>query len=293
MTRLRPAVLIVVLAGLCGLAARAAFAEELDRTLRVARGTSLDVRLFGGEVVVRGWARDEVRLHATHFKTDAIDVRTAGQTVTVRARAGLGRPHAIDLTIDVPVWMAVAVAGTYVDISIAGTRAAVNAETVRGDVNVTGGTGTITLKSIEGEVILEGAEGRASLTAVNNAIRVAGLVGPLVAETVQGSVHLRDVRSLSVDVGTVAGDISWEGRLSPSGHYQLATHEGDIDVTLSPSPDATVSVRAFEGLFRSTLPGNVPNPAGRRKRFSFVLGSGAAHIDLETFRGTISLRPTT
>jgi hypothetical protein len=78
--------------------------------------------------------------------------------------------------------------------------------------------------------------------------------------------------------------------MADRGRYLFATHNGDIDITLPGRDDATVSVRAFDGQFRSSLPVKLPDEGARRRRFSFVLGSGAARLDLETFRGTISLR---
>jgi DUF4097 and DUF4098 domain-containing protein YvlB len=276
---------------IAALTARAAGAAEFERTVPVVPGTRLDVRLYGGEVVVRAWDRDAVRIRATHFATDAIDVRNADGVVTVRARAEVGRPHAIDLTIDIPSAMPLAIAGTYVEISVTGSRASVSADTVRGDVRVHGGRGRIALKSLEGEVVLEGAEGSASLTAVNNSLRVTGLVGDLVASTVNGSVELERIDSTSVEVGTVGGDISWTGPVAGAGHYRFATHAGDIDITLAGPADAAVSVRPLDGQFRTTYPITVPAGTARSKRFTLVLGSGAARIDLETFRGTISLRP--
>jgi hypothetical protein len=49
-------------------------------------------------------------------------------------------------------------------------------------------------------------------------------------------------------------------------------------------------VRSFEGHVHSTLAAEIPDLPARRKRFTLRLGSGAAHVDLETFTGTISLR---
>lgn len=265
-------------------------AAEFDRTVPAARGARLDVRLFAGEVEVRAWDRDVVRVRATHFATDQVTLRSSGGIVAVRTRSRAGSPHAIDLVIDAPSWMPMSIAGTYVDISASGSRAGISAETVRGDVRVRGGAGRLTLKSIEGEVVLEGAEGQVALTGVNNGIRVSGLVGDLVAETVNGDVRLENIVSRSVEVGTDGGDISWTGPVAAGGHYRFASHGGDIDLTLDPMAGASVSVRAFEGEFRCTFPANLPE---RRpgKRFRFVLGSGAAALDLETFRGTITLRP--
>jgi hypothetical protein len=50
-----------------------------------------------------------------------------------------------------------------------------------------------------------------------------------------------------------------------------------------------VSVRAFEGEFQSVFAVDMTK-GSRGKRFTFVLGSGSARLDVETFRGTISLR---
>ncbi len=274
----------------CLMVAAATAGAEFDRTIAAPRGSRLDVRLYGGEVIVRAWDRNDVRVRATHFRTDEIDLRLIGRIVQVRARARVGAPHAIDVEIDVPAWMDVAVAGTYVDVSVSGTRAAVKAETARGDVTVKGGAGNIALKSIEGDVVLEGGEGRADLSAVNNGVRVTGWKGDVFAETVNGGVTLQNLESASVEVGTVGGDIRWDGPMASQGRYQFATHDGDIDVTVGDRDNATVSVRSFEGHFRSALPVKVPDEGARRRRFSFVLGTGAARLDLETFRGTISLR---
>ena len=268
-------------------------AAEFEKILPAARGTSLDLRLFGGEIAVRAWARDEVRIRATHFSTDEIDAAAQGQTITVRARARRGQPHAIDFTIDVPAWMPVAVAGTYLDVSVEGTAAAVTARTVRGDVRVAGGAGEIVLASTEGEVTLEGGHGRASLESVNSAVRANGFEGELVAESVSGTVKLRSVKSASVAASTVSGDIAWDGAVAAGGRYQLATHSGDIDLALPDAASATLAVRSFEGHVHSVLPVKLPDLPARRKRFTLTLGNGAARIELETFTGTVSLQQET
>jgi len=250
----------------------------------------LDVRLFGGEIVVQAWDRDAVRIRATHFSTDTIDAKAEGQAITVRARSRAGRPHAIDFRIDVPAWMAVSLIGTYLDVEVQGTKAGVTAETVRGDVVVRGGAGELRLKSVEGEVVLEGAKGRAELSAVNDIVRVTGFEGDLLVDTVNGSVKIQGVNARSAAVSTVSGDIAWDAPLAPSGRYELATHDGDIDVTLAETASAAVGVRAFEGHVRSTFPVKLPDGNAARKRFTFTLGGGGPQLELETFTGTISIR---
>ena len=157
-------------------------------------------------------------------------------------------------------------------------------------MRVAGGSGEITLGSTEGEVILEGGRGRASLESVNNGVRVTGFEGELVAESVSGTVKLLSVASSSVAASTVSGDIRWEGALSPGGRYQLATHSGDLDLALPDPANATLAIRSFEGHVHSMLAEKLPDLPARRKRFTLTLGTGAAHVELETFTGTISLR---
>jgi len=281
----------VWLALVCSLwTATAARAEDFDRTIAVARGTRMEVKLYGGELVVRGWDRDEIRVRATMFRTDTIDVRCDVGLCRVGGRALQGSPHAIDLQIDMPSWMAIDARGTYLDIVMNGLAAEITAKTVRGDVKVKGGATAITLSTVEGEVVLDGARGRATLSAVNNGIRVTDLDGELFAETVSGAVRLQRISGTAITVGTGSGDVSWDGRMSPQGRYQFATHSGDVDIDLPNQPNVTVFVRPFEGRFRTTFPLSLPEEAKGGRRFSVTLGTGAARLDLETFRGTISLR---
>lgn len=270
--------------------ATAAHAEQFDRTVPVARGARLQVRLFGGEVVVRTWEREAVRVRATHFRTDTIDVQAEGQMIRLGARSSQSVPHAIDFDIDVPAWMGIDIKGTFLDITVDGTRGDVTAETVRGDVKVIGGAGAISLKSVEGEIVLEGSEGRASLSAANNGIRVTRFTGDLVADNVSGTVKLQAVAAAAVEVSTVSGDISWDGAMMAKGRYQFVTHSGAVDVMLAEPVDVNVSVRPFGGHFRATFPLKLPAEAAAGKRFNVVLGKGGARLDLETFSGTISLR---
>jgi DUF4097 and DUF4098 domain-containing protein YvlB len=279
---------LAVLGAIAG--AVGADAAEFDRTVPATRGTRLEVRLFGGEIVVHAWEKDAVRVRATHFRTDEIDLRTEGQTITVRARARMGSPHAIDFDINVPTWMAVDLAGTYLDVAVDGTEADVTAKTVRGDIRVKGGAGTVTLESIDGEVAVDGARGRIDLSSVNNGIRATALRGDVLADTVNGSVKLQEIAATTVEVSTTSGDILWDGTIADNGHYQFATHTGAIDVSLAEQANVTVNVRAFQGVFRASFPVNLPAGAASHKRFGFAIGSGAARLDLETFGGTISLR---
>ena len=278
-------ILALLLVALLAAAARGA---EFDRRIPVQPGTRLDVRLYGGEVVIRGWDEDAVRVRAVHFDSDTIDLEAAGSEVRVRARTRAGAPHGIDLEIRVPSWMPLSVVGPYVDVQVSGTRADVRVETVRGDIRVTGGSGRLSLSSIEGQVVLEQARGDADLRAANNGIRVTGFEGTLRAEAVDGSLRLRQVVATRVEASAMAGDILWDGGLTADGSYHLATHSGDIDVTLPAASNATVTVHALDGHFHSAFRAS---DDGATRGGRLRLGRGGPRLDLESFNGVISLRP--
>ena len=264
--------------------------ERVTKVVPVSRGARLEVRIYGGEVVLRGGARDEVRVRAERFGTDELLVNRNGDVLEIGVRHDRGPAHAIDLELDVPEWMPLSVKGTYLDISATGSHAGVVAESVRGDIRLRDCTGSLKVSAVDGSVNVEASGGQAEIHAVNNEVRVTGFRGALTVDSVNGAVTLKRVESSAVTVGTMGGAIDWDSPLASGGRYQFATHEGDIDLRLGTEASAAVSVRLFDGQFRSDFATGLAPDATRKKRFSFRLGSAAATLDLETFRGVVSLR---
>jgi hypothetical protein len=147
----------------------------------------------------------------------------------------------------------------------------------------------ITLKSIQGDVTLQKAKGRVEVRAVNEGMHLSDISGDLSAETTNGSIILDRIDSSNVDLYTVNGNISYDGAIKDRGVYRLTTHNGTIAVPIPERVNATLMVRTYNGSFRSTFPvkQDDQNP---RKRLTLTLGNGSAHIELESFGGTIALR---
>src|SRR5262249_17225853 len=72
------------------------------------------------------------------------------------------------------------------------------------------------------------------------------------------------------------------------GLYRLTTHNGMIAMPVPERANVTLSVRTYNGSIRSTIP--LPDSSERRKRVTMTLGNGSAHVELESFSGTIALR---
>lgn len=264
---------------------------DSDQTVDVTRGARLVVDNFAGEVMIRTWNRDALRVQARHSRNTKVSVSSTPAGVVVRARQEA--PSSVDYTITAPAWMPIKVSGTYVFIDVEGTQGEVSAETTRGDVTIKGGTGLVSAKSIMGDVVIEGASGRITASSVNEEVRITGASGDITAETSNGDISLAQIRSGNVDVSTINGNITFSGPPAERGRYRFTTHNGSISVDVPATANVTFNVRTYEGRFSSslTLQGPPASEVRRGRRTTFVLGTGSAEMELESFGGSIRIGP--
>ena len=258
----------------------------------VTKGTRLVLTNNAGEVVVRSWDRDVVKIEATHNERDSIDVQTADQTLRIRSRSTRGPSSLVDYRLTVPRWMPVNLSGSYLEASIEGTTAEVTVETVHGNVRVVGGSGAIAVRSVMGTITVDKASGRVQATTVNEGIRMTNVTGDMSAETTNGDIVVENAQTSNLEVSTVNGDVTFNGTVRDNGAYRFTTHSGDVRVGLGGAANATVFVRTFQGDFSSDLPIELPEGQSKdsgSKRFNFTLGTGSARIEVQSFNGDIHL----
>ena len=265
-----------------------ALVQQIDTTVPAQQGQRLVVDGYAGEIDVKTWGRNAVRVEADPSSRSSVEVVSSGVSVTVRTEGRRGPPASVDLTITVPAWMGLDLSGVYTDVMVVGVRAPISVETVQGEVDVTGGEGLVSLRSVQGHVHLKGAKGRIDVHSVNEDVRVSDASGEIVAETVNGEIVLERVDATSLDAGTVNGDVGYDGPVRSGGRYALSSHNGDVTLAVAESTSATVSVSTFNGEFESAFPVTL-RETRKGKRFSFVLGAGGAQVSLESFQGTVSL----
>ncbi len=271
-----------------GALAALAFLQQIDTTVTAQQGQRLVVDAYGGEIAVKTWGRNAVRVEADPPSRTQVEVSSSSAAVSVRSEGRRGPPASIDYTITVPAWMGLDLTGVYSDVKVDGVRGPITVETVQGEVDVAGGEGTVSLRSVQGSVKLRGAKGRIDVHSVNDEVRVSESSGEITAETVNGDVVLERVDATSLNATTVNGDLGYDGPLRNGGRYILSTHNGDITLAAAGNTSATVMVSTFSGDFESDFP--VPLKETRKgRRFSFTLGGGSAQVSLESFQGTIHL----
>jgi len=272
-------------------AARETRPPQTDETVAVTRGSRLVVDNFAGEVIIKAWERDQVRVQARHAARVKVAIRTTGSAVSVRADTS-GPPASVDYEIMAPAWMVVKVAGTFNFITVEGVKAEITAETTRGDIVVKGGSGTIVAKSIQGAVQLEGTRGRITASSVNEGITLIDVSGDILVETTNGSISMTKVTSGNVQATTINGDVTFDGSMADNGRYGFATHNGNISVGVPETSNATFIVRTYNGDFATNLQlaGPPRTEVRRGRRVTYTLGNGSAEMELETFGGAIRIR---
>ncbi len=143
-----------------------------DQTVDVKKGVRLEVHTFAGDVIVKVWNRDAVRVEADHSERETVEIRPGEHRSSCADNRASARMSSIDYTITVPTWMAVNVSGTNTDVTLDGVGGDVNVETTRGDIHVRGGSGFISLKSVQGSITIERAKGRVEAQTVNDNVHV-------------------------------------------------------------------------------------------------------------------------
>jgi hypothetical protein len=295
---------------LLGAALLAAPPQDTDTTFAVRPSLRLNVSNFEGEIVIRTWGRDQVRVRADHDSDDRILIERTSSEVLVRAASWARVADEFDIVktettlerrgrrprvmsdvsydITVPETMALVLGGPNTDVTVEGSRGEVTVKVSEGNVEVHGGRGRISLASIEGDIDLYDAEGEVKLFSLDGSVTVERVSGRITVETTDGDITLLDVRSTGVEATSTDGDIELSGTIDPQGSYSFSSHDGDIELTLPPSTGARFTIATWEGEVSSDFPMTLPERFSGR-RLSFTIGSGKAQVEIETFAGDIDI----
>ncbi len=265
--------------------------EMPDTTLRISRGTTIEVSSMTRPIVVRTGTGDQVRVVGAN-------VEMSGRTLEIDVASPFGRGSG-PITVTVPTWATVEVDAMNASITIEDAPERLTAETLNGRIEARGGRGTLSLSTMAGAISVKDFAGtRLTLDAVSGQISVDGATGTLTVESVSQGITLRNIRSSNVTAETTNGRVQWEGALDPRGRYTFGTHNGEILLLLPDAASARVRGSMFSGTFESDLPATTQGLAPSRrdrevslgKEFTATLGKGEANVHVETFNGSIRIK---
>jgi DUF4097 and DUF4098 domain-containing protein YvlB len=198
---------------------------------------------------------------------------------------------------------------SYTIAAPAGTR--ITAKSLSGDMQATGITGDITFETMSGDVTISGAARIASAKSLSGDITVSDsqLEGAFEANSMSGTVTLRQARARSVDLGSISGDIvlrdvecdradlhtfsgsiEFASAFAKNGRYELKSHSGDVRLTLPGNTGFEIEATTFSGSVRSDLPLQTQGDTSdrtRRRSLRGVYGDGSAVVAVTTFSGSV------
>lgn len=260
----------------------------LDTTFAVRAGTRLSVSNQSGEVVVRGWDRNQVRVVAAYDRA-RVEIDEGAGRVTIRTVHRRGHDD-VDYTITVPRGTAVEVNGISNDVDVTGVCGVVNVNTVSGDVNVQCAEGDVIIQSVSGDVAVADARGGVEAGSTSGDVDIRNARGPVSGHSVSGDVSLSQIEGTEAYAQTVSGEILYSGRVQDGGRYRFEAHSGDVTVHVAGTLNATIGVETFSGEFESDFPIEIQPGTTLGRKWEFRQGSGSARLRLSSFSGTISLR---
>ncbi len=264
-------------------------AQDTDTTFAADGATRLDIEGPAGEVVVRGWDRDEIRVQADHSRRTELEIYHRRGTIQIEAEgAGWSWNAIADMEITVPRGIEVSIDGMNTDVDIQDVGGAVDVSTLQGNVIVAGGRNDVTVETVNGRVRISDVDGDTEVSSAAGIIEIDGAEGEVVVEAVGGEVVLLNMRAHSVEVSSVGGRIEYQGLVAANGDYYFGSHGGPVVLELDPDVQADFRVVSAMGRIRTDYPG-VPQPS-RKGRLSFTLGDGSAEVEVETWGGTITIR---
>jgi DUF4097 and DUF4098 domain-containing protein YvlB len=264
---------------------------DTDTTVTVSAGTRLSLQSLQGDVVIRVWDRNQVRIQAAHSSRTRIEALVSESVLRLepkgRSMAG-GWGGLVDYELTVPATMALELEGMGGDVQVEGTRGSVSVNNIEGNITVQGGGGSLTLVTVNGAISVTGARGRVEARSVSEDVELTDVQGDVSVETVSGDLRMTRIDARRVEAQTVSGDVTFEGVIRPDGSYALLTHSGDITIAMPEAASATIRTAVANGDVEASFA--LPEAErATRSRKSFRLGGGGATIELETFSGDIRL----
>jgi len=270
-------------------------ATQIDTTVRLDRGGSVDLSIISGRIRVTGWDRSDVKISATiedgflRFSANSSRV-TLG--VDDEGRRGRHNNHIGDARYEVSVprgarLILEAVSG---DVSAKGSQGEIEASSVSGDVDVSDGVRAVSVESVSGSAHAAQVNGNLRAETVSGDLRVENVTGDVEASTVSGEIRLIGIQSKDVRTESVSGSLTYTGTIEPTGRYGFESHSGMIHLNIPRNAGAQFSVETFSGGVNADFPITIPpNTRGRNREghMEFTIGDGRARVTAQTFSGEI------
>lgn len=271
--------------------AQGADRQKIDTTFAFAKGGVVDLGLVSGDIIVTGWARNEVKILASieigYFETSFSPSRVSISAKSRRNRMGESR-----IEVSVPVGTQVRASSVSGDVRVRGTAGETLVNSVSGDVEVRDASDVVEMHTVSGDMTGEKLRGRIRANTVSGDLRLDDVTGDLRGKSVSGSMTLRGALD-GLEFESLSGGFEFRGDFRGTGTFSANTHSGDMRLTLPENLAANLELKTFSGDMRTEFPLTLQpgESVGRRSReMRTTINGGGARIRLGTFSGDITIQ---
>ncbi|MGB5296292.1 MAG: DUF4097 family beta strand repeat-containing protein [Thermoanaerobaculia bacterium] len=274
--------------------------ESVDVTKSASVSPSVDIENLAGSVRINGWDREEIKVSGVlGDDTDGLDFSGSGDSfdIEVEIPDSYGRRHR-DLDSDLEIWLpagsSVSVETVSASIRVSGVDGRLELESVSGEVSVDGAPTSVDVETVSGSIELSGSGTLAIAESVSGKIELSGVAGRVEAATVSGSVKVEASDIEQGEFEAVSGSVRFTGALSAGARLSAESHSGSVVLNLPADTSARFQVETFSGSINNGFGGGEAERTSRYgpgKRLDFTLGSGDAQVRVESFSGSVTLKP--
>ena len=273
-----------------------AFAEEVDRTIDASSDGHIDVSNISGSVTVHGWTRNSVEVTGTLGRNvEELILERDGDKVLIKVKVPRrgGRGIESDLRISVPQNSSLDVGAVSADIDVSDINGEQSLHTVSGDVTTEYTGGDMTAETVSGDVEVSGnnADGEVDASTVSGDVTLFRVSGKVEAESVSGDVVVDEGSFERAELGTVNGEIVFQGELRDGGKLSVETVNGSVDIDFVGDVSARFSVDTFNGGINNCF-----GPKAERTskyapgwELEFSEGDGSGRVEVSTMNGRVSI----
>ena len=299
--------------------------ETFAKTESLARDGKVEIRNVSGDVEVKTWDRDEVKIDALKTSkassmekakenASKVKIEVTREDGVLKVWTKYPKPSIKNLSVSVNYKVMIpsqasinarSVSGdvtlekiggkataetTSGDVTVMGARNGAKAETVSGDVEVEDVQNGVFCKTASGNVEAKNVAGNAELKCVSGDVTAENIKGGVEADTVSGNVKLMGISGADVVKGkTMSGSAIYLGEISPNGRYSLNAHSGTVEMTIPSGSAFDLTASTFSGNIKTEFKVMISGKLSKKKISGSVNGGGA-DINLKTFSGNVYLK---
>ncbi|MCC6794370.1 MAG: DUF4097 family beta strand repeat protein [Candidatus Hydrogenedentes bacterium] len=283
--------------------------KNIEQTLEIPQGAEIaikaavgDVRITASDssqVVVRAAlvvqmqtnANAQAAIEALNVQTQLVDGRAMLTTAVRDNMAALGcTRYRIDLDIMCPRGSPVKLIADSGFTTVSSMGAAVSVEQGKGSVTIDQckrDAGELLASIQEGDVTVNDCAGPLTATTQQGSVKTTAVTDKQVLRATRGRITVESPKG-ALDAKCVSGDVIALAIDGVLGDYALNAEQGDINLLVPDTADATLFATATNGQVNSKvrLSGSVQ---GDKREFSGPIGAGKFRVDLGVVGGVINI----